>query len=221
MGVRAREAMLLVGRCTLCSLPWHRSGSHQARETSRAHSTHRRPHAPPPAKPPRARSTCSRPHPRGSQACTLPCGHLFGLSCIVAELRRRRETPRERRERSECPICRQGAVEQQVRRVFVTAEAGSDELQQRRRRASHAKMREAATSDCALSLCRSPAAQARGARRRAAAGGGAPQAGGRASRQGREAAGGTAGRRCRTTGGAQHTATGRGPCHLMREDGHL
>ena len=114
-GWECERATLIVGRCTLCSLPWHRSGSHQARETSRAHSTHRRPHAPPPAKPPRARSTCSRPHPRGSQACTLPCGHLFGLSCIVAELRRRRETPRERRERSECPICRQGAVEQQVR----------------------------------------------------------------------------------------------------------
>jgi len=38
-------------RCQVCSLPWHRSGSHQA--------------------------------------CSLPCGHLFGRSCIEAELHRR------------------------------------------------------------------------------------------------------------------------------------
>lgn len=81
-------------RCQVCSLPWHRSGSHQA--------------------------------------CTLPCGHLFGRSCIEAELRRRAASTRER---CECPICKSTAFVRQVRLVFVTSEAAADEAQLGRRRA--------------------------------------------------------------------------------------
>jgi E3 ubiquitin-protein ligase RFWD3 len=81
-------------RCQVCSLPWHRSGSHQA--------------------------------------CTLPCGHLFGRSCIEAELRRRAASTRER---CECPICKSAAFVRQVRPVFVTSEAAADEAQLSRRRA--------------------------------------------------------------------------------------